>query len=114
MSIIVQKYGGTSVGSIDKIRDVAKRVIEAYDEGHQSQVINRIGALEFHPGNIAHTLEDITRHEQPKCVGSLEKEGEARGVSPFGHLARLEPLNQRKVRDHRSCQWYDDTASAPP
>jgi len=28
MALIVQKYGGTSVGSIEKIRDVAKKVIE--------------------------------------------------------------------------------------
>ena len=30
MSIIVQKYGGTSVGSTERIRAVAKRVIETF------------------------------------------------------------------------------------
>ena len=30
MALIVQKYGGTSVGSIEKIKAVAERVIEDY------------------------------------------------------------------------------------
>lgn len=37
--IIVQKYGGTSVGSIERIRNVAKRVIARQKEGHQIVVI---------------------------------------------------------------------------
>jgi len=35
MSIIVQKYGGTSVGDAGKIRNVARRIIRARQEGHQ-------------------------------------------------------------------------------
>ncbi len=35
MSIIVQKYGGTSVGTVDRIENVAKRVKRWRDEGHQ-------------------------------------------------------------------------------
>ena len=29
MNLIVQKYGGTSVGSLERIEEVAKRVIES-------------------------------------------------------------------------------------
>ena len=39
MSLIVQKYGGTSVGSIEKIANVAKRVKNWHDKGHQLCVI---------------------------------------------------------------------------
>ena len=39
MGIIVQKYGGTSVGDIDRIRNVAKRVAKTYDEGHDVVVV---------------------------------------------------------------------------
>ena len=39
MSLIVQKYGGTSVGSIDQIKKVAKRVIETYSQGNQMVVV---------------------------------------------------------------------------
>ena len=39
MSLVVQKYGGTSVGSLDRIRMVAERVAETYREGHQVIVV---------------------------------------------------------------------------
>jgi aspartate kinase len=39
MSLIVQKYGGTSVGSIERIRAVAERVIRTRDAGHQVVVV---------------------------------------------------------------------------
>lgn len=39
MSLIVQKYGGTSVGDVDRIKNVASRVKEAYDAGNQIVVV---------------------------------------------------------------------------
>ena len=39
MSIVVQKYGGTSVGTIDKMRAIAKKVIERYKKGNEVVVV---------------------------------------------------------------------------
>ena len=39
MSLIVQKYGGTSVGDIDRIKNVAQRVKETYEAGNQLIVV---------------------------------------------------------------------------
>jgi len=39
MALIVQKYGGTSVGSIEKIRNVAQRVIEYYEQENSMVVV---------------------------------------------------------------------------
>lgn len=39
MGIIVQKFGGTSVGSIERIRHVATRVIEEAEKGNQVVVV---------------------------------------------------------------------------
>ena len=39
MSLIVQKYGGTSVGDVDRIKNVAQRVKETYDAGNQVVVV---------------------------------------------------------------------------
>jgi aspartate kinase len=39
MALIVQKYGGTSVGSIEKIRAVAERVIETSIQGNQMVIV---------------------------------------------------------------------------
>ena len=39
MSLIVQKFGGTSVADLDRIRNVAQRVIKTYDQGNEVVVI---------------------------------------------------------------------------
>ena len=39
MALVVQKYGGTSVGSIERIRKVAERVKKTYDQGNQVVVV---------------------------------------------------------------------------
>ncbi len=39
MALVVQKYGGTSVGTPDRIKNVAQRVIKAYDEGNDLIVV---------------------------------------------------------------------------
>ncbi|MCG5509488.1 aspartate kinase [Ectothiorhodospira lacustris] len=39
MSLIVQKYGGTSVGSVERIQNVADKVIAARRQGHEVVVV---------------------------------------------------------------------------
>lgn len=39
MGCVVQKYGGTSVGSVDRIKHVAQRVAKTWKAGHQVAVI---------------------------------------------------------------------------
>ena len=39
MSLVVQKYGGTSVGDPERIRNVARRVLETQKKGHQVVVV---------------------------------------------------------------------------
>jgi len=46
MALIVQKYGGTSVGSIDRIRNVATRIKKLRDEGNQVvAVVSAMGGV---------------------------------------------------------------------
>lgn len=39
MSLIVQKYGGTSVGDINRIKNVAAHIKETYEQGHKVVVV---------------------------------------------------------------------------
>src|SRR5687768_1846323 len=39
MALIVQKYGGTSVGDVERIKNVAKRCIAAQKQGHDVVVV---------------------------------------------------------------------------
>ncbi len=39
MSLIVQKYGGTSVGTVERIQGVAERIEKAHAAGHRLVVV---------------------------------------------------------------------------
>ena len=39
MALVVQKYGGTSMGSVERIRNVAKRVAKTYDAGNDMLIV---------------------------------------------------------------------------
>jgi aspartate kinase len=39
MALVVQKYGGTSVGDIERIKNVARRVLHTKNQGHQVVVV---------------------------------------------------------------------------
>ncbi len=70
MALIVQKYGGTSMGSIDRIKNVAKRVKCWHDNGHQVVVVvsamsgetNRLIDLNGRAGFYLTISNGITKH----------------------------------------------------
>ncbi|MEA3333668.1 MAG: aspartate kinase, partial [Pseudomonadota bacterium] len=39
MGLVVQKYGGTSVGSVERIKNVARRAVATKKSGHQVVVV---------------------------------------------------------------------------
>ena len=59
MSIIVQKYGGTSVGDVDRIRNVARRVITAKQSGSDVVVVvSAMGDTTDDLIKLAHQISD--------------------------------------------------------
>ena len=62
MALIVQKYGGTSVGSIERIQEVAKKVIQFRQQGHDIIVV--VSAMSGETNrliDLAHQLNDNPR-----------------------------------------------------
>jgi len=39
MALVVQKYGGTSIGSVERVRAVAERVVETRKKGNKVVVV---------------------------------------------------------------------------
>src|SRR5438045_3952448 len=59
MALIVQKFGGSSVGNIDKIQHVANKIIETRAQGHSLAVV--VSAMEGETNrliSLAKTLND--------------------------------------------------------
>ncbi|MBI3716199.1 MAG: aspartate kinase [Betaproteobacteria bacterium] len=81
MALIVQKYGGTSMGSPERIREVAKRIAHYHSQGHQLVVVpsamsgetNRLLALarELNPNPDGRELDVIASTGEQVSVGLL-------------------------------------------
>src|SRR3954471_891037 len=57
MALIVQKYGGTSVGNTDRIKNVASRVAKYHKEGHQVVVV--VSAMSGVTDNLIRLAKEI-------------------------------------------------------
>src|SRR6185369_5532166 len=81
MALIVQKFGGTSVGSVERIRNVARRVAKWKAAGHDIVVVpsamsgetNRLIALakEIQPHSDARELDVVASTGEQVTVGLL-------------------------------------------
>ncbi|MEO0414450.1 MAG: aspartate kinase [Verrucomicrobiota bacterium] len=61
MSLIVQKYGGTSVGTPERIRNVASRILETQKEGHQ--VVAVVSAMSGVTNKLIELANAVTGEE---------------------------------------------------
>ncbi len=81
MALVVHKYGGTSMGSVDRIKNVARRVAKWHDAGYQIVVVpsamagetNRLIALarEIMPEPDQRELDMVTSTGEQVSIGLL-------------------------------------------
>ncbi|MBF0263097.1 MAG: aspartate kinase, partial [Magnetococcales bacterium] len=58
MSLIVQKYGGTSVGTLQRIRNVAARAVAAHRAGHR--VVVTVSAMSGETNRLVAMVEELS------------------------------------------------------
>jgi aspartate kinase len=75
LSLIVQKYGGTSVGDADRIKNVARRCIAAQKQGHEVVVV--VSAMSGETNRLLKLVSQITERpserEQDVVVATGEQ-----------------------------------------
>ncbi len=74
MNIIVEKYGGTSVASIDRIKAVAQRVIQTHDKGNQVVVV--VSAMGKTTDRLKRLVNKINSKPGERELGMLLSTGE--------------------------------------
>ena len=74
MALIVQKYGGTSVGSVERIEAVADRVARFRGEGHDVVVV--VSAMSGETNRLLALAKDITDQPEPRELDALVATGE--------------------------------------
>ena len=79
MSVIVQKYGGTSVGSIERIQSVAKRVRRAKRAGHDVVVV--VSAMAGETDRLLGLAREISTLPDTRELDMLLATGEMVSIS---------------------------------
>lgn len=90
--LIVQKYGGTSVKDIDRIKSVAKRVSETAKQGHKVAVV--VSAMAGETDKLINLAHQVSSNPPEREMDILLSSGErvtcaltAMAISELGHKA---------------------------
>ncbi|HYR35336.1 MAG TPA: aspartate kinase, partial [Burkholderiales bacterium] len=74
MALIVQKFGGTSVGSVERIRNVARRVAKWRAAGHDIVVVP--SAMAGETNRLIALAREIQAHPDPRELDVVASTGE--------------------------------------
>ncbi len=74
MALIVQKYGGTSMGSPERIKNVAQRVAKYKAQGHQVVVV--VSAMSGETNRLIALAKEIQKHPDPRELDVIISTGE--------------------------------------
>jgi aspartate kinase len=74
MALVVQKYGGTSVGDIERIRNVAQRVIVTKNQGHEVVVV--VSAMAGETDKLIRLAQQVTSTPNEREMDVLVSTGE--------------------------------------
>ena len=74
MALIVHKYGGTSVGTTERIQSVADRIVETKKQGHQIVVV--VSAMSGETNRLLSLAKKITESPSPRELDVLLSTGE--------------------------------------
>ena len=74
MALIVQKYGGTSVGSAERIKNVAKRVAQTRAEGHDVVVV--VSAMSGETNRLVALAHEMQEFPDPRELDVVLATGE--------------------------------------
>jgi aspartate kinase len=79
MALVVQKYGGTSVGTVEKIRNVARRVAKTFDDGNDVVVI--VSAMAGETNRLVGLAEEMCDFPSEREYDVLVSTGEQVTIS---------------------------------
>lgn len=74
MALIVQKYGGTSVGDVDRIRRVAQRAIDSQKQGNQIVIV--VSAMSGETNRLLKLVNDISPNPSAREIDVVASTGE--------------------------------------
>ena len=107
--LIVQKYGGTSVGSIERMKNVAARCLRSQREGHQVAVV--VSAMSGETNRLLKLVDQIQDDHNDREVDVIVSTGEQVSVGLVALAIRSLGGKARSFLGHQ-CKILTDSAFA--
>jgi aspartate kinase len=79
VALVVQKYGGTSVGDIERIRNVARRVVDSYNQGNDVVVV--VSAMAGETDRLVNLVKQMTPNPSEREYDVVVATGEQVSVA---------------------------------
>jgi aspartate kinase len=79
VTLIIQKYGGTSVGSTERIKNVARRIAKFQSRGHQVVVV--VSAMSGETNRLIALAREFQTHPDPRELDVMVSTGEQVSVA---------------------------------
>jgi len=79
MALIVQKYGGSSVGTLERIKHVASKIIQTKEQGHHVIVV--VSAMQGETDRLITLANNLTADPHPREYDVLVSTGEQVSMS---------------------------------
>jgi aspartate kinase len=105
MALIVQKYGGTSVGSIEKIKGVAKKVIDYHRQGNQMVIV--LSAMAGQTDGLIKLAREMTEDPNPRELDVLMATGEQVSVALFAMAVKSMGYDARSLLGFQAAIYTD-------
>ncbi len=99
VALVVQKFGGTSVGSIDRIRSVAKRALAAQRAGHRVVLI--VSAMSGETNRLLGLAHDVTKIPDAREMDALASTGEQVSAALTAIAIQAEGGKARSLLGHQ-------------
>ncbi len=107
--LIVQKYGGTSVGSIDRMKQVAARCLASAREGHQVAVV--VSAMSGETNRLLKLVSELHDDPNDREVDVIVSTGEQVSVGLVALAIRAAGGKARSFLGHQ-CKILTDSSFA--
>jgi aspartate kinase len=109
MALIVQKYGGTSVGSLERIQNVARRIARTYDQGNDVVVI--LSAMSGVTDSLIQMAEKITEFPDKRELDVLLATGEQTTVALMAITLKSMGYKAQSLLGHQAEILTDSTST---
>ncbi|MBI0385898.1 aspartate kinase [Thermoactinomyces sp. CICC 24227] len=106
MGIVVQKFGGTSVGDVGRIHKVADRIAETARQGHQCVIV--VSAMGKSTDELVHLANEISAHPEPREMDMLLATGEQVSIALLTMALKERGLKARSMTGWQAGIQTDD------